>query len=231
MLNTQEPIAKDHREDGSLLVHSIFPTIQGEGPFTGHAAVFVRLYGCNLQCPWCDTDYTSKKYLMDYEDIARAVEELQHGNLVVITGGEPFRQNISLLAGRLLLFGYDVQVETNGTLPPPDRLPLATYVVVSPKTAKINKQTAVRANCFKYVLEADQVADDGLPLMALGHTTGHRDRVARPPEGHRGQIYVNPMDAKDPAENMANLKAAAASVMEHKNYILGIQVHKEIGLP
>ena len=71
ILNTQ-PIEKRHHKV-DLEVHSIFYTIQGEGPFCGTPAVFIRLAGCNLQCPSCDTNYTSKRRTMTAEEIVNEV--------------------------------------------------------------------------------------------------------------------------------------------------------------
>ena len=92
MINIQ-PIEKYVQAENKMLdVHSIFYTIQGEGPFTGCPAVFVRLAGCNLKCPGCDTDYTSNRTPMTAEQILNKILELASpATLVVITGGEPFR--------------------------------------------------------------------------------------------------------------------------------------------
>ena len=57
-INSQAIEKSAHYTTRSYDVHSIFPTIQGEGPFVGQPAIFIRLAGCNLQCPACDTDYT-----------------------------------------------------------------------------------------------------------------------------------------------------------------------------
>ncbi|WP_046973456.1 7-carboxy-7-deazaguanine synthase QueE, partial [Dyella japonica] len=97
-------------------------TIQGEGPFCGQPAVFVRLAGCNLQCPGCDTNYTSNRKKMSHSDIWQEIVHVTgeaKTKLVVITGGEPFRQPevVNFINYLIDMKGYRVQVETNGTMP------------------------------------------------------------------------------------------------------------------
>jgi 7-carboxy-7-deazaguanine synthase len=225
-----QPIEKlDHRDDYSVDVHSIFHTIQGEGPFTGFPAIFVRLAGCNLQCPQCDTDYTDKRERMAPEAVVDAVRKLHPGpRLVVITGGEPFRQNITMLAQLLLDEEFPVQVETNGTLPPPPDFPHGVYIIVSPKAGKVHPETADRAIAVKYVLSANSVSpEDGLPLRVLDHTAPSYGvaRLDVPPES----IYLQPADMQDEYLNAANLEAVRRSCMKH-GYILQLQVHKLLGV-
>lgn len=228
-MNSQ-PIEKRQAGSGDTLdVVGIFPTIQGEGPFTGHRSVFVRLAGCNLRCPGCDTNYTEgrRQYYVSelIEEIAKLAPEPQ---LVVITGGEPFRQNIALLANTLVLLGYPVQVESNGTLAPSDGLHESVMIVCSPKAGKIHPRMAERANCFKYVMHADSVdPDDGLPVLALDHSA--RPRVARPPEGNTRPVYIQPMDSYDAEQNQKNIRAVVDSCMKH-GYLLQLQIHKIIGV-
>lgn len=227
-MNTQ-PIEKRHPSSGHHLdIVSIFPTIQGEGPFTGHRAIFVRLAGCNLQCPGCDTDYTSGREKQHVGDICkRIIEYGEAPYLVVITGGEPFRQNVSILANGLIAMGYDVQIETNGTLPPSPGLSEQVCVVCSPKAGKLNKVIADRADCFKYVMHADSVAEDGLPILALDHSA--KPMVARPPAGSKVPVYLQPMDSQNIAQNHRNIAAVVASCMEH-GYLLQLQIHKIVGV-
>lgn len=114
--NTQ-PREKQHLASPDLLdVIDVWNTIQGEGPFAGCPATFVRLAGCNLKCTLCDTDYTSKRRVMSLLELVTWIRTLCASDLVVITGGEPFRQNVNKLVEVLLGYGYKVQVETNGTL-------------------------------------------------------------------------------------------------------------------
>lgn len=238
-MNTQ-PIEKARRDnDAHLEVHSVFNTIQGEGPFTGRQAVFVRLAGCNLQCPLCDTDYTTDRWTSMPAPLVQLVQQMQQApSLVVITGGEPFRQNIQPFVALLIADGYTVQIETNGTLPPPtaefaNMCSLDTsewnscFVVCSPKAGKVNPLTAAIVCAYKYVMSHDSVDElDGLPVLALGHSAS--PRIARPHAGFGGITYLQPCDDKDNVINAANLQACVKSVMLHP-YTLQLQIHKIIG--
>lgn len=240
-----QPAEKQDKGSGlNLSVNSIFYTIQGEGPFAGSPAVFVRLAGCNLQCPMCDTEYTSRQQ-MGWPMIIRKVcdelklpEELRNyprgkGPLVVITGGEPFRQNLYPLVTNLLARGFKVQIETNGTLFVD--LPFAhahLTIVCSPKAGAINKKLAQHVDAFKYVATVDSLvgSPDGLPTHALEHPNG--GMLARPPQGWRGEIYLQPVDEKDyrrGGTNEKNLAAVVKSCMDN-GYRLCLQVHKIIGV-
>lgn len=228
-----QPIEKpDLRDDHSLDVHSLFYTIQGEGPLTGHPAIFVRLAGCNLQCPGCDTEYTSAllRQRMSPEAVVAEVQRKHPGpRLVVITGGEPFRQSIGLFTQLLEDTGYQIQIETNGTLPPPPGLAASTWVVVSPKTGKVHPDTAAIAVAWKYVLDSEHVdPEDGLPTHALDHTAS--PRLARPPEDWPlGAVYVQPADERDITRTNRNLEAVKRTCLRH-GYTLQVQLHKILNM-
>lgn len=237
-LNTQPVEKPDMRDDGALDVHSIFYTLQGEGPFTGHRSVFVRLAGCNLQCPGCDTEYTQGRRRLTAEAVAdlvwRVIPEHHTGRkpLVVITGGEPFRQDLRELCTLLVSRRYPIQIESNGVLAPESGLhalsALGVQFVISPKTSRIHPAWGKYASAFKYVLqEGNVLEDDLLPIQALMHKAV--PQVARPPDFYRGPIYVNPMDEKDPAKNQANLDLVARAALRH-GYIAGVQMHKYMNL-
>lgn len=236
MLNNQKPEPRRNRQDQLLDLIEIFTTIQGEGPFAGHPAVFVRLAGCNLQCPWCDTQYTEGRRLRHVDDIVCDVLDSRpkFTKLVVITGGEPLRQDISALVADLVHNGMQVQIESNGVFPVNGALRLLlmtpnVHLVVSPKTHKINDDIWRHAAAFKYVVaDGYQSEDDLLPTVALGHKA--TPRVARPPAEYKGPIYVNPMDSKDDQANSNNMGAAVSACVRH-GYILGLQMHKIINLP
>lgn len=229
MPNQQEPISKNNLD--VLEVHSIFKTIQGEGIFAGRGAIFVRLYGCNLQCPFCDTDYTSTNENLTPMGILIKVKELignTNINLVVITGGEPFRQKLSTLLIMLNSSGFDVQIETNGTLCDEDiNWNPKLFVVCSPKTANISKQLIPHIDAYKYVINHNSIdLYTGFPKQALGHPC-HKKHVFGL---EKVPIYVQPADMGNKAENKKNLKACI-ELTEKYGFILCLQLHKIIGLP
>jgi 7-carboxy-7-deazaguanine synthase len=235
-MNTQEPESKKITVIGSpsgtfLEVHSIFPTIQGEGPFVGHPSLFIRLAGCNLQCPLCDTDYTSNRDYLTVSEVLYQVNEAFDkipGKLVVITGGEPFRQQIGPLVEALLHFDYEVQIETNGTIYQP--LPFEDEkltLVCSPKTGSIHSKLLPHIKVLKYVGTANSLSDiDGLPLWALDHPAA--PELFRAPLPHQ-LVYLQPADEKDLIKNQKNLDAVVKSCLKH-GHLLCLQIHKIVGV-
>lgn len=228
----QQPIESLTRHGrGILEIHSIFYTIQGEGPYSGHPAIFVRLAGCNLQCPSCDTDYTSNRRLVGPNGLIELLEEVHPTEkLVVITGGEPFRQNLIPAVQKLLKSGFQVQLESNGTLYQPGFPYDQVTLVVSPKTSKLSRALLDHPNAIhslKYVVEAGSISEaDGLPILALGHPA--QPQVARPPVKFSGRVFLQGMDSKEDTKNAENQKIAVDSCLQH-GYIFGIQIHKLIG--
>lgn len=231
MLNEQKP-EKSTWDLEQLDVVEVFPTLQGEGPHAGKRAVFVRLAGCNLQCPGCDTNYTRGRRYRSPQEVLEMIEAVsppfseERRELVVITGGEPFRQALSPLLFLLLRRGFHVQIETNGTLDPnrdPGFITCFEFggvdVVCSPKSERVAEWMHHFA-FFKYVLSHDAIdPTDGLPLGSLGYS----HRVARPLRNRI--IYVQPMDCRDVSLNHLNMLAARDSALKH-GYILCLQLHK-----
>jgi organic radical activating enzyme len=129
-------------------VGDLFTSIQGEGFFAGTPACFVRFYGCNLKCSWCDTkqpNYMEWSEEILFEQIQRIAGKINH---LVFTGGEPSLQPIASLIYLCQLYGhYFVQVETNGTSGGrlDSNLARANWITASPKAG------------FNRTLEADEI--------------------------------------------------------------------------
>lgn len=109
-------------------INEIFYSIQGEGYHTGTPSVFVRFSGCNLKCPFCDTEHSSGREMTDKEIIKEIC--LYPTSFVVLTGGEPGLQVDREFINALHRVGKFIQIETNGTIPLP---PNIDWVTCSPK--------------------------------------------------------------------------------------------------
>ena len=109
----------------------IFESLQGEGRNTGRPVVFVRFAGCNLACPWCDTD-VRKNFSASLDDLVAEVKS-HHAKSVILTGGEPsLVKGMAELISALKAAGYWIGVETNGTNEPA-WFGQIDYVACSPK--------------------------------------------------------------------------------------------------
>ena len=110
----------------------IFESLQGEGRNTGRPCVFVRFAGCNLKCPWCDTD-VERKFSASLDEILEELKQYK-AKSVILTGGEPtIQEGMPELVSALKESGYWIGVETNGTADA-DWLRFVDYVACSPKT-------------------------------------------------------------------------------------------------
>jgi organic radical activating enzyme len=232
MMGQNEIRKQDIDPSGTLNVHSMWHTLQGEGPFSGVPAVFIRLWGCNLKCFWCDTDFESKRQSLTPEEITEHVKILRKAktHLVVITGGEPFRQNIIPLVNALWEEGFTVQIETAGTLTLRHFPWSKAHIVVSPKTGKINKEIAEHACAWKYIIKMGDVDfEDGLPNMST-QIEDYPIRIARPPSHWpNDQVYLSPCDEQDECRNMGNMRLATRFCLTF-GYRLSLQTHKIVGV-
>lgn len=120
-----------------LQVSEIFYSIQGEGASCGMATAFVRLAGCSLGCQWCDSKYTWHGGAS--WEVARIVETVSTypARRVVVTGGEPFEQDLTVLLQALRQAGFTIEIETAGFAPLPQVqcATLAHQLNISPKLA------------------------------------------------------------------------------------------------
>lgn len=190
-------------------VNEIFYSIQGEGRWAGRAAVFVRFSGCNLKCPFCDTDFTAYRE-MTANDILGEVSAVGGDcRFIVITGGEPTLQVDAKLVDLLHERGYYLAMETNGTHPVPKGI---DWITCSPKSAFV-------ANGIVAINEASEVkvVFDGI------HEVSDCGIAAN-------YYYVQPCDVGDKDRNAQILKQTVAFVQSHPRWQLSLQLHKIINV-
>ncbi len=201
----------------SYAVKEIFLTLQGEGARAGRRAVFVRFSGCNLwsgrerdradaACTFCDTDFVGgRRYTLD-QLVAevRALWGAAPAPYVVLTGGEPMLQVDAPLTAALHAEGFEIAVETNGTLPVE---PGIDWICVSPKAG-----TKV-------------VQRSGHELKLVYPQPGSN------PNEYSGwrfdNFFLQPMDGP---EREANTAAAIARCIEDGRWRLSVQTHKMVGI-
>ena len=205
-------------------VKEIFYTVQGEGARSGRPAVFLRFAGCNLWsglekdreqavCKFCDTQFVGTdgegggKFL-DAPSLARAVAGKWPGGshrYVVCTGGEPLLQLDAPLIAALHARGFEIAVETNGTLLPPDGI---DWICVSPKA------------------DAEQKLKQGDELkLVYPQANGQPEKYAGQAFNH---FFLQPMDG--PQRDL-HTRQASAYCRDHLQWRLSLQTHKLLGIP
>ena len=211
----------------SYAVKEIFFTLQGEGANSGRAAVFCRFAGCNLWsgrekhraravCRFCDTDFVGTDgpgggRFADAEALAARIASCWPGEargarpLVVFTGGEPLLQLDVALIDAIHRQGFEVAVETNGTLAAP---PGIDWLCVSPKAGA----PLVQRSGQELKLVFPQDGADPADYAALAFDA----------------FFLQPMDGPEQA---ANLAATVAYCMAHPRWRLSLQTHKLAGIP
>ena len=191
-----------------MKVIEIFESIQGEGSFLGMPAIFVRLGGCNLHCPFCDTkeSWGTNGKEMEIGDIAAATLEYK-SEIVVITGGEPsiYGDNLYKLAHQLKQFGKKVHLETNGTADVDHAY--FDWIVCSPKEESCYR-ICETADELKYVVTPNFEPETCIQLAAFHQFAGH--------------IWLQPEGS-----DMQNMwKRAVNMVARHPELRVGVQLHK-----
>jgi 7-carboxy-7-deazaguanine synthase (Cx14CxxC type) len=209
----------------SYAVKEIFLTLQGEGGQAGRAAVFCRFAGCNLWsgreqdragavCTFCDTDFVGMDgegggRFATAEALALAIAARWTGGresrLVVCTGGEPLLQLDDALIAALHAEGFEIALETNGTLPAPAGV---DWICVSPKSDAPLVQTCGQELKLVY----PQAGVDPARFESLAFE----------------RFSLQPLDG--PARE-ANTRAAIAYCLAHPRWRLSVQTHKQLGIP
>lgn len=204
----------------ALVVSEVFgPTFQGEGASLGRRAGFVRLGRCNLTCAWCDSRYTWDwaEHDPDRELTSWSVETLLRQlegmsvDLVVVTGGEPLLQQralVPLLEG-CRERGWDVEVETNGTIRPSVSDGLVTRWNVSPKLA--NADVPAERRLRPEVLASFQATGRAVFKFVVASPAELDEVAAIVEQGGLGPVWVMP-EGTDEATVSARLRALAEPV-------------------
>ena len=206
-------------------VKEIYYTLQGEGYHTGRPAVFIRFSGCNLWtghekdrsgaiCNWCDTDFVGTNGInggkFSAEEITNIINSLWKGNVqtepyVICTGGEPLLQMDESLIKAIHKAGFEIGLETNGTMIPPDGI---DWICVSPKA------------------NADLVLKNGNELKVVYPQCGMNPRMHE--KLKFDHFYIQPMDGID---HKNNIKRSEKFVLDHPKWKLSLQTHKILGIP
>lgn len=207
-------------------VREIFYTLQGEGMRAGRPAVFCRFAGCNLWsgreedraeavCTFCDTQFVGTDgegggKFASAAALARAIGATwpasgEGRRYVVFTGGEPLLQLDAALIDAVHAAGFEIAIETNGTIAAPDGI---DWICVSPKAG--SELVQKRGQELKLVFPQAGAEPERFQALAFEH------------------FLLQPMWGDKTAENM---RAAARYCMEHPRWRLSVQTHKWIGIP
>ncbi|WP_339879840.1 7-carboxy-7-deazaguanine synthase QueE [Pseudidiomarina gelatinasegens] len=214
-------------------INEIFQTIQGEGVFTGVPAIFIRLQGCPVGCPWCDTQHTWEQRESDQVEATEVVEKEQPSSNwasmtademvklieakgytakhVVITGGEPAMFNLIPLGQALEQKGYQLQIETSGTFA--IQVTPSTWVTVSPKL-DMPGGYLVRPDCMKRANEIKY------PVAMQKHIEQFDKLLKACPPRAEAIIALQPISQRPRATELA------IKVCIERNWRLSAQLHK-----
>ncbi|MBT1065593.1 7-carboxy-7-deazaguanine synthase QueE [Bowmanella sp. Y26] len=221
----------------SLKINEMFETIQGEGSFTGMPAIFIRLQGCPVGCPWCDTKHTWEVNPEREQSVQQVLvkqapddswfSETADGILrlfatqgyvakhVVITGGEPAMYDLRPLTSVLIDAGYSVQIETSGTFE--ILVDDKTWVTLSPK---VNMQGGYEI-VDQALARADEIKH---PIAMIKHVEELDALLARPATNPAAQIFLQPISQQKRATDLA------VATCIQRNWRLSLQTHKYIGI-
>lgn len=187
-----------------MKVVEMFASVQGEGLFLGTPVIFIRLAGCNLNCPFCDTEWKEGTE-MTINDIHEELKKYPQIKIVVITGGEPtIHQGFETLCKNLHLWGYQINVETNGTSQITHKH--VDWITCSPK-AVANYDCRAEADEIKLVVTPEfDIEDPRIKALAIFHTT-----IWLQPEGSQMQEMW---------------KKCNDIALKDSHYRVGVQLHK-----
>jgi 7-carboxy-7-deazaguanine synthase len=207
-------------------IKEIFYTLQGEGMHAGRPAVFCRFSGCNLWsgresdratavCKFCDTDFVGTDgerggKFASSDELARTIDSLwpesyTASKYVVFTGGEPLLQLDEALIDSMHRAGFEIAIETNGTLPVPEGV---DWICVSPKMG--SELVVKKGNELKVVIPQEAQNLAAYEALDFEH------------------FFVQPMDGPD---KQRNTQLAIETCKRHPKWKLSIQTHKLLQIP
>lgn len=212
------------RQGGNFAVKEIFLTLQGEGSHVGRPAVFCRFAGCNLWsgreqdrhravCQFCDTDFvgtdgTKGGRYRTARDLVAAIEAEwaagERNRFCVLTGGEPLLQVDDSLVFELHERGFEIAIETNGTLVPPSGI---DWICVSPKST--SDLAILKGDELKLVYPQADAPPEKFAQLAFEN------------------FLLQPMDGPDVT---VNTQRAIRYCLDNPQWRLSVQTHKHIGI-
>ena len=189
-------------------VNEVFYSLEGEGLFSGQAAVFVRLAGCTMHCPWCDTKYAQKtKFNLTAEQILKKIAAFPC-KTVVLTGGEPTEQNLTALLKLLKKNKYRIHLETNGANVIDTKL--FDFCTISPK-AFVNAKMLKKADAIKYITDVKTTLPE---IESLAKRTDKRTL-----------FYLQPKN-----NSKETIKQCLKLIKQKPNLRLSVQLHKFLNI-
>ena len=198
--------------DKSYPIVEIFNSVQGEGYHTGTPSIFIRFGGCNLQCSWCDTDF-SKWDKMTISEIMAVLGQWETKR-IIYTGVEPAMQKLPPLSDELHSKGYNIAIETNGTIELEDGL--VDWICVSPKDM-LYPEFSIK-----------QRKGNELKVVYTGQDLAMYDNLK---DGFEN-LFLQPCydEAKDPGTNGKTFHSTFDMVMQNPGWNLSLQTHKWMGV-
>lgn len=198
-------------------INEIFYSLQGEGRNTGKAAVFIRFSGCNLTCPFCDTEH---RLFNEYsaEEIVKKIFSLipavDNDIFIVLTGGEPALQVDQDLINVLRSFTVKrriyIAIETNGTFP--IKISGIDFITVSPKADFVKQSVIIkRANEVKVIFDGKHDPEKWLSIKAE-------------------EYYLQPCDMGDIEKNQEIISKLVPYVLKHPWWKISLQEQKILGI-
>ncbi|SHE87340.1 7-carboxy-7-deazaguanine synthase QueE [Chryseobacterium takakiae] len=200
------------KEGKMLPVMEHFYTLQGEGAYTGKAAYFIRLGGCDVGCHWCDVKESwdpNLHPLMNAEEIAETAAK--HCKTIVLTGGEPLMWNLDILTSKLKELGCSIHIETSGAYPLSGHI---DWITLSPKKTGLPKEEIYQKahelkvivfnnNDFKFAQEQGSKVSENCTLYLQSEWS------------KRDEMYPKITDF----------------ILEHPEWRASVQTHKYLNIP